>query len=448
MSREREILFAKYVIVLSVVPIVIYAHSYGPDPRKSGAPGDSLCVECHSGTANPSGGKVEVSFASGLTYTPGAKQRLTVKVTDSPARSVNGFQLTARLGSNERNGQAGRFTLLDSATQVICEDGSTKPSTGCSAAAPVEFIEHTLSGSRQNTWTFEWMPPESDVGNVRIYVAANSANGNGQPTGDRIFSANYTLAAAGAPPPRPAIRAQQPVLQAFSGTASVSSGTWLEIYGTNLSATTREWGGNDFSGNLAPTQLDGVGVTVNGRPAFVRYVSPTQVNVQAPDDDATGPINIVVTGPNGSSDPVTVQKTKVSPALLTTPLFNVGGRQYAAALYPDFRTFVGRADLIAGVPSRPAKPGETIILFAVGCGPTNPASSAGQFASEARPLALSYQVKFGETVADSQGFLAAGAVGLCQFNITVPNVADGDSPIDVSIDGTATGQSLYTTIQH
>jgi uncharacterized protein (TIGR03437 family) len=64
-----------------------------------------------------------------------------------------------------------------------------------------------------------------------------------------------------------------------------------------------------------------------------------------------------------------------------------------------------------------------------------------------RPLALAYQVKLGETVAPAQGFLAAGAVGLCQFNVTVPNVADGDSRIDVSIDGTATGQTLYTTIQ-
>ena len=433
MSRQQKILLAKCVTILSVIPAMIYAHSYGPDPRKTGAPGDALCTECHVGTANPPGGKVEVGFAGGLTYTPGAKQRLTVTVTDSPARGVNGFQLTARLASNESN-EAGAFTPLDAATQVV-------------KAAPLEFIEHTLSGSRSNTWSFEWTPPASDVGNIRIYVAGNSANGNGQNTGDRIFSANYTLTLASAQASRPALRAQQPVLQAFSGTAGISSGTWLEVYGTNLSPTTREWGGNDFSGNGAPTRLDGVGVNVNGKPAFVRYISPTQINVQAPDDEATGPVRIEITGPNGASDPVTVQKTKVSPALLTTPLFNVGGVQYLAALYPDFQTFVGRAGLIAGVAFRPAKPGDTIIVFAVGCGPATPASPAGQFFAEARPLALAYQVKFGETVAPAQGFLAAGAVGLCQFNVTVPNVADGDSRIDVSIDGTATGQTLYTTIQ-
>lgn len=447
MSRRRNIIVAKSVTVLGVIPVLIYAYAEGPEPRKTGAPGDRLCTECHAGTANPSGGSVTVTFPGGMTYTPGTKQVLRVTVTDSPARGVNGFQLTARLGTNESGGQAGTFTPTDGTTQVICENGSPRPASGCPSTAPLEFIEHTSAGSRTNTWSFEWTPPAGDVGNIRIYVAGNSANGDRANTGDRIFTANYTLTPAAAPAPRPAIRSAQPVLQAFSGMAGLSSGTWVEIYGTNLSSTTREWAGGDFSGNTAPTRLDGVSVSINNKPAFVRYISPTQINVQAPDDDAVGPVTVTVTNANGSSDPVTVQKTKVSPALLTTPAFNVGGVQYAAALHPDFQTFVGRANLIAGVPFRPARPGEVIILFAVGCGPTNPATPAGQFFNEARPLALPYQVKFGETVAQAQGFLAAGAVGLCQFNVTVPNVADGDSRIDVSVDGTATGQTLFTTIQ-
>ncbi len=447
MKRKKAVLAAKCLTALAVVPVLIFAYAEGPPARHTGAAGDQTCTECHVGTANPSGGKVEVAFPGGLTYTPGVKQKLTVTVTDSPARNVNGFQLTARLASNERNGQAGTFTTLDGLTQVICENDSPRPAGGCSSSAPIEFIEHTTSGSRVNVWSFEWTPPASDVGNVRIFVAGNSANGNGQNTGDRIFTANYTLTPAAAQGQRPAIRSAQPVLQAFSGTSGLSGGTWIEIYGTNLSTTTREWTGGDFTGNSAPTKLDGVGVNINGKAAFVRYISPQQINVQAPDDDSVGPVSLEITGPNGTSDPVTVQKAKVSPALLTTPLFNVGGVQYAAALYPDFQTFVGRTNLIVGVPFRPAKPGDTIILFAVGCGTTNPASPAGQYFSEARPLALPYQVRFADTVAPAQGFLAAGAVGLCQFNVTVPNVADGDSRIDVSVDGTATGQTLFTTIQ-
>jgi uncharacterized protein (TIGR03437 family) len=229
--------------------------------------------------------------------------------------------------------------------------------------------------------------------------------------------------------------------------AGLSAGTWVEIYGTNLSSATREWAGSDFQENRAPTQLEGVRVNINGRAAFVRYVSPTQVNVQAPDDDSVGPVNVEVINSNGTSNAVSVQKTRVSPALLTTPLFNVGGRQYLAALHSDNRTFVGRENLIQGVAFRPAKPGDIIIVYAVGCGPTNPATPAGQFFNDARALSSPFQIRFGETVAQAVGNLAAGAVGLCQFNATVPNVADGDIRIDATVDGTATGQTLFTTVQ-
>ena len=447
MQQRRAVLAGKFAAVLAVVPALIYAFSSGPEARKTGAPGDQLCTQagCHVGTANPAGGRVEVVFPGGMTYTPGQKQRLTVTITDPGG--VYGFQLTARLASNEANGQAGTFSPVDASTAVICEDSRPRPAPGCPAPAPLEFIQHTQAGAA-NSFTFEWTPPAADAGNVRIYVAGNRGNGNGAATGDRIYTANYTLTpAAGTPAQRPAIRAEQPVLQAFSARPGLSSGTWLEIYGTNLSSATRAWTGGDFDGNKAPTRLEGVGVNINGKPAFVRYVSPTQVNVQAPDDDAVGPVTLEVVNAGGTSNAVTLQKTRVSPALLTTPAFNVNNRQYVAALHPDFRTFVGREGLIAGVPFRPAKPGDTIIVFAVGCGATNPASPAGQFFPDARPLALPFQARFGETAAAAQGFLAAGAVGLCQFNVTVPNLSSGDVPFDVTIDGTAGGQTLYTTIQ-
>jgi uncharacterized protein (TIGR03437 family) len=179
----------------------------------------------------------------------------------------------------------------------------------------------------------------------------------------------------------------------------------------------------------------------------VSYVSPTQVNAQVPDDEAVGPVLVEVINAAGSSNTVTVQKRKVSPALLTTPLFNVGGRQYIAATYPDYVTFVGRENLIAGVPFRPAKAGDVILLYAVGCGTTNPATPAGQYFNDARPLSLPFQVRFGETVANAYGALAPGLVGLCQFNVTVPALSPGDVRIDLTIDGTPTGQTLWTTVQ-
>jgi uncharacterized protein (TIGR03437 family) len=125
--------------------------------------------------------------------------------------------------------------------------------------------------------------------------------------------------------------------------------------------------------------------------------------------------------------------------------FLVGGKQYLAALFTD-KNFVGPANFIPGITSRPAKPGETIIVYAVGCGPTNPASPAGEISSAVRPLASPITVRFGQTSATAQAFLVPPFVGLCQFNVTVPNVAVGDIAIEATVDGVATGQSLFTTI--
>jgi uncharacterized protein (TIGR03437 family) len=151
----------------------------------------------------------------------------------------------------------------------------------------------------------------------------------------------------------------------------------------------------------------------------------------------------------GKSSQSTLQKFPATPAFLTTPSFVVDGKRYLAALFPDFVTFVGRENLIPGVPFRPAKPGESIIVFGVGCGPTTPPTPAGQLLSEARPLATQPVFRFGDTPAQVQGFLAAQAVGLCQFNVTVPDVPDGDvaiNPPNVP-PGTAVTNQLYTTVR-
>ena len=63
---------------------------------------------------------------------------------------------------------------------------------------------------------------------------------------------------------------------AFGGESTIAPGTWVEIYGENLSSTTRAWAASDFSGNTAPTSLSGVRVSIGGVLAFVSYISPGQ----------------------------------------------------------------------------------------------------------------------------------------------------------------------------
>ena len=46
--------------------------------------------------------------------------------------------------------------------------------------------------------------------------------------------------------------------------------------------------------------LGGTSVTINNRPAYLWYVSPGQINLQLPDDTATGSVSVVVTTAGGT----------------------------------------------------------------------------------------------------------------------------------------------------
>jgi len=51
-------------------------------------------------------------------------------------------------------------------------------------------------------------------------------------------------------------------------------------------------GAADFATGRMRTQLDGVSVTVNGKSAFVYYISPAPVNVLTRPDVLTGPVEV------------------------------------------------------------------------------------------------------------------------------------------------------------
>ncbi|HBY63704.1 MAG TPA: hypothetical protein DEH78_28095, partial [Solibacterales bacterium] len=327
MTRERKIYWVKTATILCLIPVLVYAFGSGPPPRRTGAPGDRTCLDsgCHVGTSIPDSGAIALSSSIGdLSYTPGgARQRWTVRITDAQARRF-GFQLTTRLASNETSGQAGDLNPADTATQVICENDQPKPAAGCPSSAPVQFVEHFQFPRTDGTFTFDWTPPATNVGDVRVYVAANgSVAGVGN---SRIHLRNFTIRPATSVPPSPAIRAEQSVLQAFDDRARISPGTYVQVFGSNFAqngANGRLWEGRDFNGNSAPTNLDGWGVTFNDIPGFVYFVrggvsgAPDQINVQVPNIATTGNVNVVVTGPGGlRSNAATLPAAAVSPALL------------------------------------------------------------------------------------------------------------------------------------
>ena len=454
-SRNRFGSLLPTIALFAVAPLAFANSGAPPFPGLAGVPTESTCAQsgCHVGTLNPTGGSVEV-VSLGTTYVPGQEVRLTVRINDSTAR-IWGFQMTARLTSTNTKTQAGVFKNADTSTFVYCSDAAFSrvlddPAGGCPTAQPLQHIQHAgaKSGATNNTFTVLWTPPAS--GEATIYVVGNAANANGLPTGDRIFTANYKLTAAtGGGATRPTVSTGGVIgAGSFSGKAEISSGTWIEIYGKDFATATRSWAGTDFQGANAPTALDGVRVSIGGKPAFVALISPGQINVQAPADLGVGPAVLTVTNANGTSDNVTIDVKAKTPALLAPPAFKVNNKQYLAALYADGATFVGPANFIAGVASRPARAGDTFITYGIGFGSVSPAIAPGTIVGAANALP-NMRVLFGQTAATvSYAGLAPNFVGLYQFNIVVPNgLTAGDVPISFTVDGTAAQTDLVTTVQ-
>ena len=123
--------------------------------------------------------------------------------------------------------------------------------------------------------------------------------------------------------------------EGWGTTTNFSSGSWLEIQGTNLTQIPfLTWVvPNDFTNNVAPTTLGGVSVFVNGKSAYVYYISPGQIGVEAPDDPQTGNVPITIINNGVVSNTFFAQKTAVAPGLLAVDYppysFLVNGKQYA-----------------------------------------------------------------------------------------------------------------------
>ena len=234
----------------------------------------------------------------------------------------------------------------------------------------------------------------------------------------------------------------------FGAFNAIAPGSWIEIYGTGLSNTSRSWGGADFNGVNAPTALDSTSVRIGGQPAYVAYVSPGQINAQVPSNVPTGAQAITITTPVGTSAAANIQVNATQPGFNAPAVFKVGTRQYAAALFPDNATFALPANAIPGVPSRAAKPGETLTLYGVGFGAVTPAIPAGQITGGtnalAAPLALSIA---GTRATVSYAGLAPGAVGLYQVNFTVPAITANDAaPLTFTLGTTAGSQTLFIAV--
>jgi uncharacterized protein (TIGR03437 family) len=249
-----------------------------------------------------------------------------------------------------------------------------------------------------------------------------------------------TISTSGAPTPAIFL-----VANAEGESQVIAPNTWIEIKGVNLAPNqdaliSRIWTTPDFVNNQMPVQLDGTGVTVNGKSAYVYYVSPSQVNVLTPPDALPGSVNVVLTN-NGA-----LSQTYVAQAQALSPSFFVFDGTHVVGVHLD-GTDIGPPTLYPGL-TTPAKPAETIVLFANGFGITSTpvVSGAVTQSGSLSPLPV---ITIGGIQANVRFAGLNIAPGEFQFNVDVPsNVPDGDQPIAATYNGVTTQAGALLTVQH
>ena len=220
-----------------------------------------------------------------------------------------------------------------------------------------------------------------------------------------------------------------------------SQGSWTTITGANLSGTTRIWTGADFNGANLPAQLDKVSVTIDGKPAFVDYISPTQLNVLSPADTAVGPVPVQVTYAGKTSNVLNGTEAAFAPAMF---MFSPLAQEYVAAVRSDGQ-YLGPATLYPGL-TVPAHAGDVILLYGTGFGPTNPTTDFSQTFSGAPPTVNTVTATIGGVPATVQ-FAGLVAPGEYQFNVLVPGGLTGDNLVVMKVGGVSSQANAYLAVQ-
>lgn len=188
-----------------------------------------------------------------------------------------------------------------------------------------------------------------------------------------------------------------------------------------------------------PTTLGGVRVLVNGRAAPLYFVSPGQINFQLPFDTLGGNAIVQVERAGAVGNRVGVNVVPQAARILVWP----GLRHGIIVNATDNSLPIPPGVQLGTFPTRAARPGDVLVIYAIGFGQTNPPVASGE-ASPSGPLAQlsNVIVRFGATtlfdttipVGAQFAGLTPGFVGLYQVNVQVPPGMPASSDYDLSIE--------------
>ena len=238
------------------------------------------------------------------------------------------------------------------------------------------------------------------------------------------------------------------VVGGASLTGKLAPGTIFSLSGTDLAFGRGQGGVEGAVATPLPTSLGGVSVKVGNRFAPLFFVSPGQIYGLIPFETTGTSVAItVITGPNASGNTVTAELSPTAPGIFSMNSSGSGQGVILNGAETNQGTFSLAAPPGSFPNARPAKPAETVVIFASGLGPVSPAFPSGVAAgvngTTIPTLVGTPQVLIGgqQATVQSSG-LVPGFVGLYRVNAVVPPIAQANSAVPVQI--TAQGQTSNT----
>jgi uncharacterized protein (TIGR03437 family) len=306
--------------------------------------------------------------------------------------------------------------------------------TGQPMSVQISTTDRWITGIRSATVT---VPSALEIGINPSGLTAGTYNGTINISVPGVSSVQVRITLVVSPDLRPTI---SQVVNAASFIPVISPGSWISIYGTNLSKNVRTMNASPW----LPLNSEGVSVQLRGTTSIhnllLHYLDPGQINAFVPHeigpDFGTEPELTVVT-PSGTTNKK-VSLAPISPALFS---YAANGVRFASAVHPD-GVIVG---IVPG--TLPARPGSIISLYGTGFGQTNPLSMSVNGPVE--PKLLGSEVKAYLNGRELK-VLYAGLVGigLYQFNVEIPaDTPEGDHPVGLVISGQETVHVLIPVRQ-
>jgi uncharacterized protein (TIGR03437 family) len=204
----------------------------------------------------------------------------------------------------------------------------------------------------------------------------------------------------------------------FTNNIAIAPGAIVTIFGSNLADAAASAAGAPY-----PTVIGETSVTFNGVAAPLFYVSPGQINAQAPFALGLGIATIQVTRGSLASPVGAVNVAYVSPGIF---IVNQATNQ-GAILHADY-SLVGSGN--------PARTGDSLQIYATGLGPLLVPVVSGAPSPVANTSVLP-TVSIGPAKATvTYSGLAPGFAGLYQVNVVVPGgLTAGNLPVVIATGG-------------